>query len=438
MYEGIRVMFYPLWVLLALCNGLLMEKLCAPFLQLRPGKLWRAALILCFAGSSGMVIWVGDPNLFYTLPVFLAAFFACTRGDWIGRLAVCLVMFSLLMSLCALSDSYLGEWLGRPGLEQYIFTRLVRTLVLGGVWLVLRRRLPARPVQLPRRLWKLALGLAALPVCSLAAVVLLATPYRNQPEAYAVSMAMGLAVLPVVLLTSVVLLASFTLLAEHEALEQAGRLAALREVYYQGLQGQEDQVRRLRHDLRNHLTALQGLLARGQTKAADDYLKQLLDSAALHGRRRLCENETADIVLSSKAQAMEQAGVNARFGVSLPKELPLAPTDLCALLGNALDNALEAARRTPEGWVSVRARAGKGLLMLRVENSAPGLPVREKNGRFATTKADKSAHGFGLAGMEEIARRCGGTLEAKAEEGRFALTVCIPLAPSCENREGGV
>lgn len=64
--------------------------------------------------------------------------------------------------------------------------------------------------------------------------------------------------------------------------------------------------------------------------------------------------------------------------------------------------------------------------------------MREKNGRFATTKADKSAHGFGLAGMGEIARRCGGTLEAKAEEGRFALTACIPLAPSCENREGGV
>lgn len=383
MYEEIKAVFYPLWVLLAFCNGLLMEKLCAPFLQLRPGKLWKAALILCFAGSSGMVIWVGDPNLFYTLPVFLAVFFACTRGDWVGRLAVCLVMFSLLMSLCVLSYSYLGDWLGRPGLEQYIFTRLVRTLVLGAIWLILRRRLPARPVQLPRRLWKLALGLAALPVCSLAAVVLLATPYRNQPEPYAVSMAMGLAVLPVVLLTSLV-------------------------------------------------------LARGQTKAADDYLKQLLDSEALHGRRRLCENETADVVLSAKAQAMEQAGVSARFGVSLPKELPLAPADLCALLGNALDNALEAARRTPEGWVSVRARADKGLLMLQVENSAPGLPVREKNGRFATTKADKSAHGFGLAGMEEIARRCGGTLEAKAEEGRFALTVCIPLAPSCENGPGGV
>ena len=108
--------------------------------------------------------------------------------------------------------------------------------------------------------------------------MLLAPPNRNQPEPYAVSMAMGLAVLPVVLLTSVVLLVSYTLLAEHEALEQAGRLAALREVYYQGLQGQEDQVRRLRHDLRNHLTALQGLLARGQTGAADGYLRQLLDS----------------------------------------------------------------------------------------------------------------------------------------------------------------
>ena len=124
MYEGIKAVFYPLWILLAFCNGLLMEKLCAPFLQLRPGKLWKAALILCFAGSSGMVIWVGDPNLFYTLPVFLAVFFACTRGDWVGRLAVCLVMFSLLMSLCALSDSYLGDWLGRPGLEPVSYTHL--------------------------------------------------------------------------------------------------------------------------------------------------------------------------------------------------------------------------------------------------------------------------------------------------------------------------
>lgn len=44
MYEEIKAVFYPLWVLLAFCNGLLMEKLCAPFLQLRPGKLWKAAV----------------------------------------------------------------------------------------------------------------------------------------------------------------------------------------------------------------------------------------------------------------------------------------------------------------------------------------------------------------------------------------------------------
>ena len=115
------------------------------------------------------------------------------------------------------------------------------------------------------------------------------------------------------------------------------------------------------------------------------------------------------------------------FELPIQEWVSKAAPELCALLGNALDNAIEGAAGAEDRTVRLRARADKGLLMLRVEN-ALGRPVkRGPDGAFVTTKGEREAHGFGLAGMEEIARRRGGSLEAKAEGGRFQLTVCLPL-----------
>ena len=95
-----------LWYVLALFNGYVIYRLTAPFLSVRKRWWWRAVLLLLFTGSSGMVIWVGDPNLLYTLPVFLAVFFLCTRGDRVGRLTMCQIVFCLVMSVCALRETY--------------------------------------------------------------------------------------------------------------------------------------------------------------------------------------------------------------------------------------------------------------------------------------------------------------------------------------------
>lgn len=61
-------------------SGFSLYKLCTPFVRLRRGRFWKALLFLTLAGTSGMVIWIGDSNLLYTLPVFFALFFLATRG----------------------------------------------------------------------------------------------------------------------------------------------------------------------------------------------------------------------------------------------------------------------------------------------------------------------------------------------------------------------
>lgn len=406
------------WFLVALLNGLALFLLCRAFVPLRESRGRKLLLLLTLTGSSGMVIWVGDNNLLFTLPVFLFFFWFCTQGDPVGRLAVSLIFFCLMMSVCALLDTYLME------LAQYdLMTRLLRPLIFWGLYLLFRARLPQDPVRLPRRLWELVLGLSCLPLGALVAVVLLTRQKHDFPSVYALAMQQGLVVLPFVLLTTLVLLAALLVLADHERLARTARLASLREVYYEGLQREQTQVRTLRHDLRNHLTVLTGLLEQGDTAQAAAYLDRLTGSPALGGSVRFCDNETANVVLSAKAEAMARADLTADFQIFLPKSLPLDDLDLCALLGNALDNAIESTREAPEKTIRVRCRADKGLFMLQVENPLSG----KENADLSTTKSDRKAHGFGLPGMREIALRHGGSLEAGPRNGWFELVICFPL-----------
>ncbi len=415
------------WLFPLLLSGFFLYRIASAFLPVKPGRRWRILLFVLLGGVTGMVIWVGDENLILTLPVFFAVFLACSRGDRVGRLAVTAIFFCLIMPVCALLDTYYARDTRDPSLNDFIFysSRVLRPVIWGLLYLAVRKRLPDRPPRLSPRLWKLMLLLAAMPFCSLVAVVAMTAWQYVSPDLHDMELKLGLAVLPFVLLTALALLYAILVLEDHERLEQADKLASLRESYYRGLRREETQVRTLRHDLRNHLTALRGLVELGEDGKALRYINQLADSPALRGGKRLCENDAANAVLSAKAEAMGRAGLTADFSISLPRDLPLADADLCALLGNALDNAMEAAEQAEDKTVTLRCRTEKGLFMLRVENAYAGELSRD----LSTTKADKAAHGFGLAGMREIAERLGGSLETRANGGRFQLVVCLPLSP---------
>ena len=407
-------------LLLMLADGLFVYLLTSPFVTFRKGRWPRLVLLLLYSGSCGMVIWIGDPNMIYTMLVFFPCFFLVTQGQFAHRLALAMIAFCYIMSACAMIDSYAYMAEG----YDYI-VRLLRPVVFGGIYFFFRKRLPGEPVSLSSGLWKLMLGLAVMPFFSLVAVVGL-TYYRYDSLVYIVSKNQGLAVLPAVLLGSLLLLRAIITLTDYERLQSESRLSALREMYYQGLQREQNQVRTLRHDMRNHMAVLQGLLDNGDTGKAEEYLRELLGSAALSGGRRICAHETANAVLSVKLGEMERLGIPSDLQVNLPEKLDISDTDLCALLGNALDNAMEACTKVKTPDIRLRCRMDKGMLMLMVSNPLSG---DEKPG-LGTTKADGKNHGFGLPGMTEIARRCGGSLDTRTEDGRFELIACIPMSTS--------
>ena len=406
------------YILLSLVSGAFLYLGCGKFVKIREKAWGKLLLLVTFTLASSLVVWIGDNNFALMLPFYLAAFYLSTEGDWLGRLTVGGIFFCLTMAVCAITDSY------QIPLGGYTVSRIIRPLFFGLLYLLLTRA-SHKQVQLPHRLWNLCAGLTLLPFVTLAVLIL---PTYWMEDFNHLTLFQGVFLLPLTILVSVMILLSILVLDDYEEKAQAVALSQMREVYYENLQREQRQIRTMRHDLRNHLNTIQGLLDQGQESRAREYLNQLTESPALQRTRRLCDNELVNVVLASKCQEMEEKEIRADLKIHLPVRLPLQDTDLCALLGNALDNALEAAAKSRDKKIFLRCRAEQGMFMLLLQNSLAG----NERPDLSTTKKDKKHHGFGLAGMEEIARRYGGVLEAGPKEGLFELVVNIPLKDAGE------
>lgn len=197
--------------------GWLLYLLCRPFVTVRSR---RSAVILgaTLGGSAVMVIWIGDPNLLYTFPIFTALFMLTTRGDRVGRLAVCFIFFCMCMTTAALFDTYLGVRI--ISYVSDLIARIGRCVVFLIIYLCFRRFLPTEPPQLSRRLWSLVFALSLMPLAALASTVLLTYPRYESEDVVDLSLRIGLGILPFVLITSIVLLAAIIVLARQQALER--------------------------------------------------------------------------------------------------------------------------------------------------------------------------------------------------------------------------
>lgn len=396
-------------------------------LPVRGGKLrilWRSVSVFLLFYAFVMPSWIGDENLLILFPFFIGVFYLCFDAPPLAKSVTGMVFYAVLMPLNMMQDSAGGleGMLDSDTLEG----RCMRGIMYTGIALLVYglTRKNSKPLALSSRLW-IVCGLLILSPLMVVFSFSIWNGFGRWNMDYR-QIRLAYTVLPFAMFSSVAVLVTLIALSRQQELEQSSRLANMRLLYYQDMQEREAQVRTMRHDLRNHFSALQGLLEQGEQEKALHYIAELVDSPALHGVSRVCENELANVVFSCKVEEMKRLGLEPDVLVALPEALAVADTDLCALLGNALDNAMEAAKDAQDKKILIRARADCGMLMLRVENSFHKEPAAE-HGIFVTTKPHTKKHGFGIRGMQEIAARYGGTLETAVHEKRFELVACLPL-----------
>ena len=145
-------------------------------------------------------------------------------------------------------------------------------------------------------------------------------------------------------------------------------------------------------------------------------------------------NQVLDAMLTAKRMQALEGDVEVSYIVDGSLLDFIEPLDLTALLGNALDNAIEAAMRLPEGrLVHLAVFAQDSFVMVRVENTFDGT-VHRRNGRLVTRKREPG-HGYGLRNIQAVAERYDGSVSTDTSQQWFALRVLFPL-PATPHRAG--
>lgn len=191
------------------------------------------------------------------------------------------------------------------------------------------------------------------------------------------------------------------------------------------IQNMYRQMQEWRHDYRNHIQNMKNRLD-GDQGELEQYLDELADDLTQTDTSIQTGNVMADAVLNSKLSVAEQKSIQLNVKAHIPKGIEMTDVEMCSVLGNLLDNAIEACEKLPcdKRFLRVYIDKFKGQFYLSVQNSSPS--IQRDKGIFRTTKA--GTHGFGLFRIDRIAKKYGGYVNRQYEEGVFATELLLPLS----------
>lgn len=204
----------------------------------------------------------------------------------------------------------------------------------------------------------------------------------------------------------------------------------LLEKHCEEVQNMYRQTRGWRHDYHNHIQTMKAHLAMGRLEELDQYLSELDQDLLTVDTVIKTGNVMIDAVLNSKISLARQRGIAVDAKAIVPKELDISisEVDLSLIIGNLMDNAMEACMRVDEPgqrFIRVYIDILKGQLYIYVMNATAG--ELKRVGRVYETLKNSRHHGFGLMRIDKVVDRYHGYLERENEEGVFATEVLLPL-----------
>ncbi len=196
--------------------------------------------------------------------------------------------------------------------------------------------------------------------------------------------------------------------------------------YFKEYKQSNKEISRFRHDWKNHVMVLQGLLEEGKIAEAKAYFGDLCARDRAKSYRILTGNETVDMVLMAKAEKMEALQVEFSFEGSLEGIAHMEAVDICILFSNLVDNALEAAAQCEKKrYFNICVENIQNLQMIRFENSVKELVLSDGQ-ILKTTKEDKENHGIGMLNAREVVQKYDGELQIEAGPDKFIVKLIIP------------
>ena len=198
------------------------------------------------------------------------------------------------------------------------------------------------------------------------------------------------------------------------------------ETHYREVENMYRKMRGWRHDYRGHIQAMKALLSAGDLDGLRGYLDKLETDLNTVDTVIKTGNPMADAILNSKISLAQSRGITVKADAHVPVGLRMSEIDLCCILGNLFDNAIEASMALPEEERLIRVYMEmKGTqLYISFTNFTAGKKLRKTGKVYKSTKGE--GHGFGLVRIDKIIEQLDGYLSRNSEDGAFTTEILIP------------
>lgn len=201
--------------------------------------------------------------------------------------------------------------------------------------------------------------------------------------------------------------------------------------YYEERLKDEQRVRGIYHDMKNHLLVLQAQLKeigntgdKGKRQEAEEMIEKIQNQISDYEDYVQTGNAFLDVILRDKSRKAKEERIDLHTEIDFSKGNFIDALDISTIFGNALDNAIEACEKVPEEerFITMKAREKNHFLVIHIENSA----VQEEEEK-KTTKEDTFLHGFGLKNIQRAAEKYGGQCKRNYQSGVYMLSILIPI-----------
>ena len=181
----------------------------------------------------------------------------------------------------------------------------------------------------------------------------------------------------------------------------------------------------IQHDFKNHLTSLYALVKEDKKEELLDYLSEATEVIEAKQEIASTENITIDNIINFKLQNAKRDKINVTIDLKIPNELEVLSFDMTVVLGNLIDNALNAVKKLDKDrYINIKMKYIKGRLIITIDNSYNGI-LNKKEGEVFTTNIDKENHGIGLQNVKSVLEKYNGNIDFEYDNYNFHTIVSM-------------
>lgn len=214
---------------------------------------------------------------------------------------------------------------------------------------------------------------------------------------------------------------------KNAALKNQNHQLMLQKLQYENLKDKISETRRAKHDLRHHIAIMAGYLQDKKLEELESYLTAYQNSFSDDSSVVLCQNYEVNLLLLYFEQQAKDNNIVFSVHTDIPEKLNIAENDLSVLLGNLLENAIDACLTQAADYrrIIIRGKQKDDAFLLTIDNTFEGEIKQDQNGTFLSTK--HSGTGLGIESARQIALRYNGVFQAEQKDGMFYVSVLLKL-----------